>query len=153
MEFSKPSRNEKGKYSINSIIEDVLTITNKYLSQHKINITFTKDDVPEGYYDREQMIQVFVNLIFNAADAMPDGGNIYITTQAAANEKIRIIFEDTGQGIEETNLEKIFDPFFTTKNDGTGLGLPIIYRIIEDHKESINVKSSLGKGTFFEIFI
>lgn len=153
MEFSKPSMIEKGKYSINNIIEDVLTITNKYLSQHKINVTFTKEDVPEGYYDREQMIQVFVNLIFNAADAMPGGGNIYITTQTAPNEKIGVIFEDTGQGIEVANLEKIFDPFFTTKDEGTGLGLPIIYRIIEDHKGSINVKSSIGKGTIFEIFM
>ncbi len=153
MEFSKPSLKEKGKYSINSIIEDVLTITNKYLSQHKIDVCFKKNDVQDGYYDREQIIQVFVNLIFNAVDAMPDGGNISITTKDGSSKKICILFEDGGQGIEESNLEKIFDPFFTTKNEGTGLGLPIIYRIIEDHEGIINVKSKVGKGTVFEIFI
>lgn len=153
MEFSKPSVNEKSKYSINSIIDDVLMITNKYMSQHRINVTFTRGDFLEGYYDKEQMIQVFVNLVFNAADAMPDGGSIFITTQAESNGKVGIVFEDTGQGIEEVNLEKIFDPFFTTKVEGTGLGLPIIYKIIEEHEGTIHVKSTEGKGTIFEIFI
>jgi PAS domain S-box-containing protein len=153
MEFSKPSKQERAQYSIHQIIEDVLTITNKYTSQHKINVSFTKAEVPEGYYDREQIIQAFVNLILNSVDAMPDGGNIYITTQYVADGRVRIEFRDTGLGIEEANLEKIFDPFFTTKDEGTGLGLPIINRIIEDHNGVINVKSSLGNGTSFEIFI
>jgi PAS domain S-box-containing protein len=153
MEFSKPSKNKKGQYSINNIIEDVLTITNKYTSQNKVDVSFVKADVPEGYYDREQIIQAFVNLILNAVDAMPDGGNIYIATQYRSEEKLRITFEDTGLGIDEVNLEKIFDPFFTTKDEGTGLGLSIINRIIEDHQGVINVKSSIGKGTLFEIFI
>lgn len=153
MEFSKPSKNEKGQYSINNIIDDVLVITNKYTSQHKVNVSLIKGDVPEGYYDREQIIQAFVNLILNAVDAMPDGGNIFISTQYKSKEKIRIVFKDTGLGIDEANLEKIFDPFFTTKDEGTGLGLSIISRIIEDHEGVINVKSSTGKGTLFEIFI
>lgn len=153
MEFSKPSKKEKGLFSINKIIEDVLIITNKYTSQHKVNVDFIRSEVPEGNYDREQMIQAFVNLILNAVDAMPEGGEIRINTQNLADHKIKITVEDTGQGIEEANLEKIFDPFFTTKTEGTGLGLPILYRIIEDHEGTITVKSVLGKGTIFEIFI
>jgi PAS domain S-box-containing protein len=153
MEFSKPSKNEKGYYSINNILEDVLRITNKYTSQNKVNVSFIKADVSEGYYDREQIVQAFVNLVLNSVDAMPDGGNIAITTHCESEEKIKIIFEDTGIGIDEVNIEKIFDPFFTTKDEGTGLGLSIINRIIEDHEGVINVKSTLGKGTIFEIFI
>lgn len=153
MEFSKPSKNEKGQYSINAIIEDVLTITNKYTSQNKVDVSFVKADLPEGYYDREQIIQAFVNLILNAVDAMPNGGSIFISTQYLTDNKIKITFQDTGVGIDETNLEKIFDPFFTTKDEGTGLGLPIINRIIEDHEGVINVKSTLKMGTIFEIVI
>lgn len=153
MEFSKPSKNEKGIYSINQIIDDVLIITDKYTSQHKVNVNYKKSEIPAGNYDREQMIQAFVNLILNSVDAMPEGGEIHISAQSFEDNKVKIVFEDTGQGIEEENLEKIFDPFFTTKSEGTGLGLPILYRIIEDHNGSINVKSSLGKGTIFEIFI
>lgn len=153
MEFGKPGKNERGRYLIEKIIADVLIITNKYTSQNKVDVIFTKADVPEGNYDREQMIQVFVNLILNAVDAMPEGGSIHITTERVSEEKIKITFEDTGLGIEEKNLEKIFDPFFTTKDEGTGLGLSIISRIVEDHDGVINVKSTVGKGTIFEILI
>jgi len=152
MEFSKPSKNEKAKFSINHIIEDVLVITDKYTSQHKVKVNFNKTGVSEGIFDREQLIQAFINLIFNAVDAMPQGGDINITTENL-QDKIRIVFKDTGQGIDDINLDKIFDPFFTTKAEGTGLGLPIVYRIIEDHEGSINVKSVAGKGTTFVIIL
>lgn len=153
MEFGKPGKNEKGYYSINQIIDDVMIITNKYTSRKNVTILFLKGDVLVGHYDREQIIQVFVNLILNAVDAMPNGGNINIITQQVDEKKIRINFEDTGLGIDEANLEKIFDPFFTTKDEGTGLGLSIISRIIEDHEGVISVKSTRGNGTIFEIFI
>jgi len=153
MEFSKPSKKEKDKFSINQIIEDVLVITNKYTSQHMVNVNLIKTEICEGVFDREQLIQAFVNLIFNAVDAMPQGGEITISTQNLPDNKIRITFEDTGQGIDDINLNKIFDPFFTTKAEGTGLGLPIVYRIIEDHEGLINVKSIVGKGTIFELIL
>ena len=153
MEFSKPSKNEKGLYLINQIIDDVLIITDKYTSQHKVNVIHKKYEVALGNYDREQIIQAFVNLILNAVDAMPNGGSIYITAQPSNDNKVKITFEDTGIGIDEANIEKIFDPFFTTKDEGTGLGLPIIYRIIENHEGKITVRSAVGNGTIFEIFI
>jgi len=153
MEFSKPSKNEKANHSIIQIIEDVLVITNKYTAQHMVNISFKQNGSSERVVDREQLIQVFINLIFNAVDAMPKGGEINIITQSLPENKIKIIFEDTGQGIDNINLDKIFDLFFTTKAEGTGLGLPIVYRFIEDHEGSINVKSVRGKGTIFEIIL
>lgn len=153
MEFSKPSKNQKGLISINHIIEDVLVITNKYTSSHKVNVTFIKSEVPDGNYDKEQLVQAFVNLIFNAVDAMPEGGKIRIVTESLPQGKVKITFSDNGQGIEEEYLEKIFDPFFTTKAEGTGLGLAILHRIIEDHEGTVQVRSAVGKGTTFEIFI
>lgn len=151
MEFGKPSKNEKRISSLNDIIEDVFIIINKYVSQHKIKVRFHKGDIPYSKFDKEQLKQVFVNLIFNAVDAMPHGGEINISTEIVSDNWIKVIFQDTGIGIEENNLKNIFNPFFTTKEEGTGLGLPIVHRIIEDHEGIIKASSTVGKGTQFEM--
>lgn len=159
MEFGKPSRYEKQLSSINTVIDEVLTITGKYILQHKAEVEFKKAEVPEIPADRGQIKQAFVNIIFNAVQAMPDGGKLTVTTAVndndfvSDNKFVKITFIDTGSGIEEKNLNKIFDPFFTTKDDGTGLGLSIVHRIIEEHKGIINVLSKAGEGTMFEILL
>ena len=100
------------------------------------------------------MKSVINNLCVNAADAMPNGGTLAITT-FFNKEKGNIVMQitDTGIGIEEKNLNKIFDPFFTTKETGkgTGLGLAVIYGIIERHGGFIDVKSRVGQGTTFTV--
>jgi PAS domain S-box-containing protein len=151
MEFGKPSKNEKKNSSLNEIMEDVLIILNKYVSQHKVKVNFYKGETPYGEFDKEQLKQAFVNLIFNAVDAMPQGGEINISTEDLSHNWIKVVFQDTGIGIEENNLSNIFNPFFTTKEEGTGLGLPIVHRIVEDHEGIIKVTSSVGEGTKFEI--
>jgi signal transduction histidine kinase len=98
------------------------------------------------------MLEVFVNIIINAVDAMPQGGTIWVRSARLQREPfIEIRFSDTGCGIPKENLEKIFDPFFTTKEagKGTGLGLAVIYGIVERHNGSIDVESEVGKGTTF----
>lgn len=151
MEFGKPSKNEKNSYSLNEIIDDVLIIVNKYLSQHNVRILFEKSEIPTAEVDKEQMKQAFVNLIFNAVEAMPDGGEIKITTKFLPDKWIQVVFQDSGQGITEENKEKVFSPFFTTKIEGTGLGLSIVHRIIEDHGGIIKLSSKIGTGTTFEL--
>lgn len=151
MEFGKPSKNERNLYSLNRIMEDVLIIVNKYAHQHNVTVNLLTSDIPITEVDKEQLKQAFVNLMFNSVEAMPNGGNINISTEAYEDKWIRIIFEDTGQGISEENIEKIFDPFYTTKDEGTGLGLPIVHRIIEEHGGIINVYSKIGEGSRFEI--
>ncbi len=110
------------------------------------------DDLPETFLDRNQITQVLHNLFINAAQAMPDGGEVTIRTKPV-NGKIRFEFEDTGMGIPAENLPKIFDPFFTTKpaGTGTGLGLSVSYSIIQDHKGTVEVESQVGGGTRFTI--
>lgn len=151
MEFGKPSKNEKNTNSLNEIIEDVLVIVSKYTSQHNVNVCFNKADIPHAEVDKEQLKQAFVNLIFNAVDAMPTGGELTISTEYSSNKWIKVIFQDCGEGIEAENIEKIFSPFFTTKDEGTGLGLSIVHRIIEDHQGIIKVTSKRGNGTCFEL--
>ena len=100
--------------------------------------------------------QVFTNFILNAQQSMPAGGQLLIVAENVPDEQIwvRIDFTDTGCGISQENLNRIFEPFFTTKTDkGTGLGLFISYQIIHEHKGKIQVKSEVGKGTTFTVFL
>ena len=113
--------------------------------------------------DEALLKQAFLNIALNALEAMPDGGDLAISTRLAdpatagildsepRQEWMEAIFDDTGCGIFEEHLGRVFDPFFTTKKDGTGLGLAITYRIIENHRGIIRVMSQPGKGTTFVI--
>ena len=113
--------------------------------------------------DEALLKQAFLNIALNALEAMPDGGDLAISTRLAdpattgildgtsRQEWVEAVFDDTGCGIREEHLGRVFDPFFTTKKDGTGLGLAITYRIIENHRGIIRVMSQPGKGTTFVI--
>jgi signal transduction histidine kinase len=99
-----------------------------------------------------QLKQVFMNLLLNAVDAMPDGGKLTLrTVYDETTCAIHVTVIDTGKGIDTAVLSKIFQPFFTTKSKGTGLGLAISKRLIEDHGGKISIESSKGKGSTFVI--
>jgi signal transduction histidine kinase len=102
--------------------------------------------------DPQKIRQVFWNLGINAVDAMPEGGELLVST-SNDDGSVTITFQDTGCGIEKRNIERIFYPFFTTKERGTGLGLAIAYRIIEEHQGRMRVESSAGIGTTFQIIL
>jgi len=116
-------------------------------------------DLPKTMVDEGQMSQVFINIILNALDAMPEGGKLTITSKKdhgeSGNDSILISIEDTGIGISKQELEKIFDPFYTTKEvgKGTGLGLSLSYNIIKRFNGDIKVESEDGKGTKFTIIL
>jgi signal transduction histidine kinase len=109
--------------------------------------------------DEGQVSQVFINIILNALDAMPEGGKLTVTTRQERNDlgKDSIVIEvaDTGIGIPSEDLAKIFDPFYTTKEvgSGTGLGLSLSYNIIKRFKGDIRVESEVGRGTIFTIIL
>ncbi|MEM3441218.1 MAG: HAMP domain-containing sensor histidine kinase, partial [Candidatus Bathyarchaeia archaeon] len=100
--------------------------------------------------DVDKMKRVFINLIRNAVDAMPNGGKLTITSENV-NGKVKFVFADTGMGISEEHLKRIFEPLFTTKARGMGLGLPICKRMVEAHGGAISVESEQNKGTTFTI--
>jgi len=116
------------------------------------NITLFKDfsDVPKTMFDADQMRSVIINIVHNAVDAMKNGGELTVSLNSNGNW-IEIIFTDTGDGMDEAQLERIFDPFFTTKTDGSGLGLLIVQRIINSHNGIIKIDSSTKKGTSISI--
>jgi len=103
--------------------------------------------------DPAQLQQVCVNLLNNAAEAMPDGGTITLATRPVDSQWVEIKVSDTGCGIPEENLGRLFTPFFTTKppGKGTGLGLSIVYGIIKMHRGQITVQSQVGVGTTFTV--
>ncbi len=105
----------------------------------------------------EHLKQVFLNLILNAVEAMPEGGDLTIKTYShpARSPEVIIEFTDTGRGIPEEEIDKIFDPFFTTKKGGkgTGLGLSVSYGIIKRYDGRIEVRSKVGRGTTFSIIL
>jgi signal transduction histidine kinase len=118
--------------------------------------------------DADQMQQVFLNLMINAVQAMPDGGTLKIITSTSDKEKedhveimelipgekaVVMKFEDTGKGVGGEYLDSIFEPFFTKKSKGTGLGLAISRRIVQEHGGEITVESEAGKGSTFTIYL
>jgi signal transduction histidine kinase len=138
--------------NLKALIEDNIKLFESRCRDHQIKIIKDLNPVPEVKADPEQLTQVFTNLILNAIQAMPQGGELRLGT-VAAQDKITIEISDTGAGIPEDKLKQIFEPFFSTKEEGMGLGLAITYKIIKDHGGEIMVESRLGQGSVFRIVV
>ncbi len=155
MDFARVREAAKSSVDINKIIETALRLASFDKSFQKliINKKFAAD-LPEINADGDQLQQVFLNLLLNARDAMPDGGKLLIKTSQTRKE-IQIEIIDSGIGINETDAKKIFDPFFTTKpaGKGTGLGLAVCYGIITAHGGKIEVGTNDSGGTTFSILL
>ncbi len=155
LDFSRETQPQKRPCNINELVLHTLSLIEGQAVFHRIKILRNLDSqLPLVLLDANQVQQVFINIILNSADAMPDGGILTIATQAAPGDAdAQIQFADTGLGIPEKDLHRIFDPFFTTKGDkrGTGLGLAVSYGIIERHRGRIEVQSEEGKGTTFTV--
>jgi len=163
LSFSIPSKITLLPIQINPMIEETVSLISHQKAFNTIRLEMNlQSDLPCVMADKQQFQQVMINLFINAMDAMPEGGKLIVTTEpytAAPNDTplnpsdIRIIAEDTGEGIGKEHINRIFDPFYTTKSagKGTGLGLSVSLRIIESFGGKISVKSSPGKGTAFTI--
>lgn len=151
-DFYKPTLGETSLVAINQCIDEVLALQIKSLRERciQVNQQFSKQ-LPLVEIVEDQIKQVILNLVQNAADAISGEGQITFTTKSQ-NSKIVIEIKDTGHGIPKENKESIFEPFITTKKKkGTGLGLSISYGIIQDHSGNIEVESEVGKGTTFKV--
>ena len=159
LQFGRRSQQEISTIDICEEIENALELTEYYFRSHKIEVVRQFDSsLPAIPADREQLRQVFLNLMTNASDAMPQGGKLIVRAQAQADDgvkSVRIELADSGPGIAPADLEKLWEPFFTTKPEGkgTGLGLAICRRVVEAHHGSIAIDSQLGEGTTVRIML
>ena len=155
LSFSKPEEEERQLTDVNQVLDEILLLVKKQLLENSVRISSSlADDLGMIYASRSQLRQVFLNMIANARDAMPDGGTLTVNTMRK-EDYIHIQIADTGTGIREENLNKIFDAFFTTKDSvkDVGLGLSVCYGFIKDHGGDIQVRSKLGSGTTFTIIL
>ena len=151
--LSKPPKMEKKQVDVNLLIADIVRLVEKQAMKQHVEIVKCFGELPQTLADPEQLTQAFLNLILNAIQSMPDGGQVEIRTRIAGPDKIELEFIDNGAGIPKEKLPKIFDPFFTTKTGGSGLGLSVTRQIVIGHHGTIDVESETGKGTKFKLAI
>ena len=145
--YARPSDPLKMHQDINRLLDGVLTLLQFKFEKQRVGMEKNfLADMPLIPIDEEQIHQVFINLIINATQAMENGGKILITTEAGGDGFIRIHIEDSGHGIEEKNINRLIDPFFTTRENGTGLGLAVVQRIIDIHHGFMAVSVSRFNG-------
>jgi two-component system, NtrC family, sensor kinase len=153
--FARQSKLDFREINIEDLLHTCILLSEHKLTLQNISVkTHVAPKQPKVLGDFNQLQQCVINLIFNAIDAMPDGGVLTVRTAPNVAEKVvEIIIEDTGCGISKEDLPNIFDPFFTTKKEGKGIGLGLstVYGIVERHKGSIKVESELGKGAVFTL--
>ncbi len=169
LDFARPNRVGQRPADLNRLLQETITLVNKQLQHHHIEIIFNlAADLPPVEVVSDQLKQVFLNLILNSIDAMPEGGQLTLATSCCvtgaevglpSHASIKddrfagIFFEDTGGGMEAEVIGKIFEPFFSTKEAGTGLGLSVSYSIVEAHGGRIQVRSTPGQGSCFTIYL
>jgi two-component system NtrC family sensor kinase len=157
LDFSRESKPQKRPCNVNQLILHTLSLVEGQAVFQNIRVVRNLGaQVPILLLDGNQIQQVFMNILLNAADAMANQGTLTITSSHAPGDSfVQVKFTDTGCGIPEENLNKIFDPFFTTKADkkGTGLGLAVSYGIIDRHRGRIEVQSEVGRGTTVAIHL
>jgi len=161
--FARPGQVTVGEHSATELVEEALLLVHPKLKERRIKISKQFHEQPIASLDKQKIMQVLVNLLSNAAEALPEEGRIEVATGVCSVDQIGAIelngtkkfavieIADNGPGIPETVRNRLFDPFFTTKKEGTGLGLSISQKIVRDHGGIITVSSITGKGTTFHI--
>ena len=153
LDFARQSQPEKKVSDLLKVLAKTINLVEHHKDFKNIEIIRDFDEaIPPLMFDQDQLQQVFMNLIVNAQEAMPEGGTLYIRARLDIQlERIEIKIKDTGPGMDEETMTKIFDPFFTTKEMGTGLGLSISMGIIQNHGGILEVKSAPGEGSTFTV--
>lgn len=151
LEFTKTSKDVTfATVDVNSVMDNIIQLNAKSFNHAQLNITNEMEKLPAIQANRDQLEQVFMNMLLNAKAAMKPGGQLTVRGWKT-DEKIKIQFSDDGSGIPPELINKIFDPFMTTKPEGSGLGLFVTYGIVESHQGDIEVQSKLNVGTTFTI--
>jgi two-component system sporulation sensor kinase A len=152
--LAKPQAVKYQRRELPAILYNVLSLLDTQAILNNIQIhTRLPADLPPICCEENQIKQVFINIFKNAIEAMPDGGNILVEGRVTENGEAAVRIADSGCGIDPRRIPKLGEPFYTTKEKGTGLGLMVSYKIIEDHGGHIAVSSEVGKGTTVEVIL
>ena len=153
LSFARKRPAERRGVNLETIMIDVLDVLQERFTKHHIEVTKTiSSQLPKVLADPDHMNQVFLNLILNACQAMPEGGTLRLALHPT-DDTVELTVQDSGCGIPQEQLSKIFDPFFSTKavGEGTGLGLTVVHGILQEHQGAIRVTSVPGQGTTFMV--
>jgi PAS domain S-box-containing protein len=154
-DLHRPSRPEdKEPTDVNDLLEQVLDLSRKQCESQGIEVSRAMADVPVLPLVADQIKQVFLNLLLNAMEAMPQGGRLEVSTAYTSQPAgVRIAFTDSGEGIVAHVLPHVFEPFYSTRPEGLGLGLFISHNIVKQHGGQIEVDSQVGEGTTFTLWL
>ncbi|MDX2495155.1 MAG: ATP-binding protein [Desulfuromusa sp.] len=153
LNFARPAADDQHDFKPNEILHEVLQLCRQQITKDNIQIHWQENPLPAAVGDAAQFKQVFLNLILNAFQAMPSGGNLWIKSEVNEKNQVVLTFRDSGSGIPADDLDRIFNPFFTTKAKGTGLGLAITSRILKNHCGDISVANSPEGGAEFTMIL
>ncbi|MDQ0972906.1 two-component system, sporulation sensor kinase E [Neobacillus niacini] len=150
--LAKPQEIRFQENDIRQIMREIVDLLSAQAVLYNVQFqTHYEEQLPYVYCEPNQLKKVFINIIKNAIEVMPNGGKITIAINSIKDQFIQISIRDQGTGIPKDKIKKLGEPFYTTKEKGTGLGLMVSYRIIEEHNGSIEVESEEGIGTLFRI--
>ena len=157
LQFARPTPPSIEKVNIKVILDELLLVfgylqPNESRSDSQVDIKLTAGEQHNIDADPRQLRQVFWNLLNNAMQAMPDGGDIDVTVSERHRE-VEVVIQDQGVGIGVDLLDRVFDPFYSTKKQGIGLGLALVHRIVEEHSGRVHVVSTPGEGTRFSVIL
>jgi signal transduction histidine kinase len=159
LDFARQSESAHANASLNKVVEDVITLSRHLIRANGVELSLNlQEDLPWVLMDENQMKQVLLNLVHNALQAMPEGGQMGIATssvQKLGRDGVIVSVKDNGVGISPEDQTRIFEPFFTTKADhgGTGLGLSVTYGIVTEHSGEIELTSEPGSGSLFKVWL
>jgi signal transduction histidine kinase len=154
LKFARPEDLRLQPVCVSTLVDEIVQVVQVEGQQRDVRILKEcPPGVPSVNGDAAMLRQALLNLAINACQAMPHGGTLRLACQPAAKDRVEIRIEDTGIGIPPENLGRIFDLYFTTKDDGTGLGLSMVYRIVQLHDGEIEVESTPGRGTTFRVLL
>ncbi|MGA8213486.1 MAG: ATP-binding protein [Candidatus Sulfotelmatobacter sp.] len=153
LETARPRRPEVRSSDLNTTVEHAVMLARQQVLSRPIKIELQKaSDLPEVEHDSDQIHQVILNLLLNAVQAIDREGKVCVEIEGRDGYAM-VVVSDTGRGISPQNLPNIFRPFYTTKGNGTGLGLSLAHRIVEDHHGRIEVSSTVGNGSRFTVLL
>jgi two-component system NtrC family sensor kinase len=159
LDFSRQGEHIRIRADLNEVVNDVIALTRHLIQTNSVNLILKLEEgLPWVSIDHNQMKQVLLNLIHNALQAMPKGGELLVITNSAKREDhdwVTMSVKDSGVGIKPADQDRVFEPFFTTKGDrgGTGLGLSVTYGIVTNHGGTIEVSSVPNKGSIFIVWL